>query len=421
MSIQTNVSVEEPAQGITDVLPTGTALCGGQYTVKSFINSGGFGVTYLALDSLNRHVVIKECYPNAMCCRAGRTVRLRSHNLETDFSQVVEQFQKEARALARLQHPNIVGVHQIFEDNGTAYIALDLVSGRDLFDIMDQHSDYLTPQVIQSIVQVLLEALEYVHENGILHRDISPDNILIDPSGAPVLIDFGASRQGVPPSSRILTRVHSVKDGYSPQEFYFDGTAQSQSSDLYALAATVVHLITRAPPPNSSTRLSSITEGKADPYVPLRGRFPDFDPGFLSCVDTCMALFAKDRIQTAREWRDAISGKGAIEVTPALGDSDFEKTIAELVQSNRRALAEDAARTVAETPEPVDEVDEIEAARLAAEHEYWAILKEDPRKLARKTRKRTQPAPRETTRARRSFASLLGWAKGPHGASEGGL
>ncbi|MEM7438057.1 MAG: serine/threonine-protein kinase [Pseudomonadota bacterium] len=415
MSYQSKKSLYEPDQGVLDALSPGTVLCSGQYTIKSYINSGGFGVTYLALDSLNRQVVIKECYPNAICCRSGQTVRLRSHNLETDFSDVVEQFQKEARALARLQHPNIVGVHQIFEDNGTAYIALDLVPGMNLFDILVQHTKYLTPAVVQSITRALLEALDYIHENGILHRDISPDNILIDPTGSPVLIDFGASRQGVLPSAKILTRAYSVKDGYSPQEFYFEGMAQSQCSDLYALAATLVHLISETPPPNSSARLAAKTEDNADPYVPLKGRFPDYDAVFLDCIDRCMALSAKDRIQAAREWLNLISSKGAATKKPPAPDTALEKAIADVIQTNLMEFAEGKSKDRTGSEKRIEAAADAYAGH-AAEDEYWAILKEDPPKASRAIRKTQRPASRRSPHPIRSFVSFLGRALQRNGA-----
>ena len=102
MTYQSQIPVSHPAEALGDGLPPGTTLCNGQYTVDTYLNSGGFGITYLARDSLGRRVVIKECFPNAICCRRGEDVRLRSQSYDMDFTRAVELFQKEARALAQL-------------------------------------------------------------------------------------------------------------------------------------------------------------------------------------------------------------------------------------------------------------------------------------------------------------------------------
>ena len=367
------------ANAYGDELPPGTQLCYGQYVVEKYLNSGGFGVTYLARDSLNRKVVIKECYPNAMCCRAGDLVRLRSQSYETDFVRVVELFEKEARALAHLSHPNVVGVHQIFKDNGTAYMALDYVEGMDLLDVVEKTPEVLQPARVVALLKALLKALTYVHSNGILHRDISPDNILLDHSMTPVLIDFGAAREGATRASRILSRVHTVKDGYSPQEFYVAGSNQSPSSDLYALAATFYHLLTGAPPTNSNLRLAAVAENRPDPFVPLRGRCPDYEPSFLGAIDTCLNLFSRDRLESAAAWAEAIEAGPVHPSGPKQDEAEIEDVVAQLVTEHRKIMAARAsAPAESKTPEPAKAEVDPEDPKRAAEREYWAILSEDP-------------------------------------------
>lgn len=387
MRDQSNIQLAPFAGAVGDELAPGTELCGGQYTIEKYLNCGGFGITYLARDSLGRKLVIKECFPNAICCRTEATVRLRSHNYETDFSQAVDLFKKEARALAALDHPNIVGVHQIFEANGTAYMALDFVEGLDLLDLSHKHPELRSPAAVSELATILLEALAYVHRSGILHRDISPDNILLDTSGTPVLIDFGAARQGATMASRILSRVYTVKDGYSPQEFYFAGSAQSAASDLYALAATFVHLIDGSPPPNSSLRLAAVAEDRADPYVPLSGRFAGYDPVLLASIDRCMSLFARDRLPTAEAWLAVLRGAAPLGglggsvvapvAQPMVLDTQTTAAIAALVEENHRQVAQaQAARQIA--PREDLALRAREDARREEERDYWAILNEDP-------------------------------------------
>jgi serine/threonine protein kinase len=290
-----------------DDLKPGTQLLGGQYTILGFLNSGGFGITYLAKDSLGRTVVIKECFPNALCRRSASVVRARSRKHTGDFSGFVQSFMEEARNLAQLVHPNIVGVHQVFEDNDTAYMAIDFISGRDLQDILESTDQAFTPAEVIVLLKKLLSAVEFVHEAGILHRDISPDNIMIDQTGNPILIDFGAAGEQMVQATRVLTGRRVVKDGYSPQELYLVGAEQGPSSDLYALAATFAHVISGKAPPESQRRLAMIAEGSPDPHVPLAGRFQGYPPGFLEAIDKAMKVMPRDRIQSASDWLELIA------------------------------------------------------------------------------------------------------------------
>jgi hypothetical protein len=291
-----------------DELKPGTKLMHGQYTIESFLNAGGFGITYLARDSLDRKIVIKECFPGAFCRRSRYIVQARSRAHQNELKSIVRLFVQEARSLSKLDHPNIVGVHQVFEDNDTAYMALDFVEGRDLLDTIEDPNHGLTPVQIKSILKEVLGAVGFIHEQGILHRDISPDNILINQDFHPVLIDFGAAREEATKQSRVLSALRVVKDGYSPQEFYIAGSDQSPSSDLYALAASFHHLIADDVPPNSQARLAAIASGDADPYKPLAGRFPAYEDDFLAAVDKALAVLPKDRVQSAQEWIEMMDG-----------------------------------------------------------------------------------------------------------------
>jgi len=289
-----------------DDLKPGTQLLGGHYTIIGFLNSGGFGITYLAKDSLDRTVVIKECFPNTLCRRSTSFVRARSRKHQGDFRGFVDSFLAEAKSLARLVHPNIVGVHQVFEDNDTAYMAIDFIDGRDLHDILDSTDQAFTPEQVVGLLKKMLSAVEFIHQVGILHRDISPDNILIDKAGNPILIDFGAASEQVARATRVLTGRRVIKEGYSPQEFYLTGAEQSPASDLYSLGATFHHVITGQAPPESQRRLARVAEGEPDPYVPLAGRIAGYPRGFLEAIDKAVRVMPRDRIQSAGDWLDWI-------------------------------------------------------------------------------------------------------------------
>ena len=289
-------------------LADNTTLLNAEFTITGRLSHGGFGITYLAKDnSLSRSVVIKECFPEAFVSRRNNSsVMVRSHGHEDQYRSIVKMFMREARSIAKLRHPNIVGVHRVFEDNHTAYMALDLIDGHDLQEIMEDPDRDLTPTQIKDILFKILDAIELVHAHDLLHRDISPDNILLDKWGNPVLIDFGAAREEASKKTRTISTVMVVKDGYSPQEFYFAGSKQNASSDLYALAATFYHLISGEAPTNSQARVSEIAMKNPDPCMPLTGSFPEFDDLFLAAIDKAMAISPADRIQSAREWVEMI-------------------------------------------------------------------------------------------------------------------
>ncbi|MEP5761022.1 MAG: serine/threonine-protein kinase [Litoreibacter sp.] len=337
-----------------DCLQPGTQLMDGQYTVSRFLSSGGFGITYLAKDSLNREVVIKECYADAFCIRRGLEVFTRTPDHAADFTNFRNSFMREAHSIAKLKHPNIVGVHHVFEANNTAYMALDLVQGRDLIQIIDDPYAAPEPRVINSILIKLLDAIDTVHEQDMLHRDISPDNILLGENDEPVLIDFGNAREEVSKKSRAMSAMLVVKDGYSPQEFYIAGSKQVECSDLYALAATFFHFITGEAPPNSQVRLLAKGRSEPDPYVPLNGRILGYSPIFLETIDLAMELFPADRIQTAKDWMARIdtTKRREIAINKAKSNDGIEQTIHDLLQNTQEVVRVKQDTTTA-GPRPV--------------------------------------------------------------------
>lgn len=361
--------------GPDERLAPGTLLLNGQYRIERYLSSGGFGITYLAKDSLERTVVIKECFPAAFCARVNKTVQARSRGCAEDFRSFVRLFVREARRLAKLDHPNVVGVHQVFEDNETAYMALDLVDGEDLLDRIEGDAPPMPPAEVKRILLKVLDAVQMVHEHDMLHRDISPDNILIDREGNPVLIDFGAAREEASKKTRTQSAVLVVKDGYSPQEFYIAGSQQTPCSDLYALGATFFHLITGQAPPSSQSRLAAIASKQPDPYVPLAGRVAGYEPEFLTAIDTAMNVFASDRIATAADWALRIDAERRKRhaLDAAKSDAHLEQTLSALVQTERKQAVRQARtaripapRAVADTakaPRPQPRAPQIVAPR----------------------------------------------------------
>ncbi len=308
-------------------LPKGTRLQSDGYRIVDHIGGGGFGLTYLAEDRMGRRVVLKECFPSNICHRASEAVRVHTRSQQEDFGKLVKVFMNEARQLASLKHPNVVTVHHFFEENGTAYMALEYIKGRDLAQLIEDRDGVLPSELVVDIAERMIDALGHVHQKGILHRDVAPDNVIVDTDGAPILVDFGAARSEVARSvTRLLSdQLRAVKDGYSPQEFYIPGSPQGPESDLYSLGATLYHAITGAPPVDAYTRMLALGHKTEDPYRPLAGRFPNYSESFLAAVDRALAVFGKDRFSGTDEWAAALSPGRAkprlLLLTPSTADA----------------------------------------------------------------------------------------------------
>lgn len=324
---------------LIDELQPGAKLLKGQYTITRYLNSGGFGITYLAKDSLDRDVVIKECFPSSVCRRSKVMVAARSRAHTAELRSVIQLFVREARNLAKIVHPNIVSVHNVFEDNGTAYMALDYIDGLDLQQIIDGEGERLTPEQIVEITSKLIKAVGFIHDHDMLHRDISPDNVLIAKTGEPILIDFGAAREKASQTNRAMSALRVVKDGYSPQEFYIAGSEQGPWSDLYALGATLYHLISDEAPVNGQARLGALAEDRPDPYVKLAGRYAGYPVGFLEAIDKAMSTLPKQRLQSAREWLAMFEGNGPAAVMLSEPNTFKDDAVLQVVNDFQRQSA----------------------------------------------------------------------------------
>lgn len=344
-------------------LPSGFKLLQGQYQIERPLISGGFGITYLARDSLERRVVLKECFPAGLCRRAGTEVEPSAPEHAKSCRNVLRAFLREAHLLARARHPAIVGVHQVFKENQTAYIAMEFIDGLDLLTIREEQPERLTGPVLRQILDQSLEALDCLHRLGVLHRDISPDNILLGKDGTVTLIDFGAACGSTPDDGTALPMLLAVKDGYSAHELYSPDLPQRPACDLYALGATLYYLITGAPPASSQQRLAALMGGTPDPCRPLLGGPWTADPALLATVDMAMSVLPAERFQSARDWADALAEEdapqdGAIpqaDTAAAVSAGDggsLVTAIAELVAKTNGSLTPRLPRSARQTQTP---------------------------------------------------------------------
>ncbi|MFN9113508.1 MAG: serine/threonine protein kinase, partial [Bacteroidota bacterium] len=226
-------------------LPVGTILHG-RYRIESVIGQGGFGITYKAHDpGLNHWVCIKELFPSGLCVRGPENTVVFQGKEALDFPGFRKRFIREAQELARFRHPNIVRVSEVFEANQTAYFVMDFVEGETLRDLVLREGR-LKPEQALPLMHSLLDAVETVHNAGMLHRDIKPDNVLVEPSGKVVLIDFGSAKSFE--DGRTLSQTAILTPGYAPLEQYSDTATRGPFTDIYALGATFYFMLTGRKP-----------------------------------------------------------------------------------------------------------------------------------------------------------------------------
>ena len=278
-------------------LPVGTVLEG--YVIRDVLGLGGFGITYLAEDeTLGKQFAIKEHFPRDYAERDGVTVRpTRSGAQIYDWSH--QRFLEEARRLARFKHPAIVDVARVFTSHGTTYIVLAYEKGQTFADWIEGLGRPPSQGELDRILPPLLDALEIVHGAGLMHRDISPDNIMIRENGTPVLLDFGAAREALGRRSRNMSAI--VKPGYSPHEQYSsDAKVQGPWSDIYALAGTLYYAIKGEPPHESPRRM---LDDDMQPLATSLATAASYRPTFLAAIDAGLKVQPRLRPQSIAAWR----------------------------------------------------------------------------------------------------------------------
>ncbi|MEZ5775278.1 MAG: serine/threonine-protein kinase, partial [Hyphomicrobiaceae bacterium] len=287
-------------------LPNGTVLAG-DYRVRRVLGAGGFGITYFAEElSLSRGVAIKEYFPSDFAARESTLmVRSKSTTHEEDYRWGLDRFIEEAKTLAKFEHPNIARVYRYFRQNNTGYMVLQFEEGRSFKSWFDALGRPPTQAELEQIVSPLLDALELIHGQDFLHRDIAPDNIIIRADGSPVLIDFGSARGEVAQHSRTVSAL--VKPGYSPFEQYaVTGKQQGPWTDIYALGATLYHAVTGARPVDSPTRMTA--DDLKSAVTAAKGTYR---PEFLKAIDRALALRIEGRPQSIAEWRRELMARPA--------------------------------------------------------------------------------------------------------------
>jgi len=247
----------ELSQNETDRLPVGTTLRG-RYQIGKTLGQGGFGITYIGWDTLLDHpVAIKEYFPRGIVMRDS-SLNTKVHcytNVREEYEKSKARFLREAKTLAKFMHiPEIVEVKDFFEENDTAYIVMEYVDGINIHQYMKTQGGQLGVQQTLTLLKPVMEALIQVHKGNIIHRDISPDNIMILDGGRTKLLDFGAVREVENPDAKGMLSQSTqtiLKRGFAPVEQYRSRGSLGPWTDVYALCATIYCCITGEVPPES--------------------------------------------------------------------------------------------------------------------------------------------------------------------------
>ncbi len=271
-------------------------LLHGKYLIGAMLGQGGFGITYVGLDTvLDSKIAIKEFYPMTQASRNNGV----SNNLTWSMSPIANQdpragregFLREARKMAKVSDISaVVHVHDTFEENNTAYIVMEFVEGETLKDRLIR-TGFMSMRETVNLLRPVIAALDNVHRQGLIHRDISPDNIMIQNNGRVRILDLGAAKE-LDTGSQMTSQL-VAKKGFSPVEQYASGTGKTgPASDVYSMCVTIYVCVTGKMPPDSLDRID------VDPLT-----FPSdrFTPAEAAVLAHGMAVLKDKRIQTMNE------------------------------------------------------------------------------------------------------------------------
>lgn len=282
------------------ILSPGATLQNGKYSIVSMLGQGGFGITYLAdQKSLNRKVAIKEFYMKEFCNRDATTssVTVSATGGNETVGKFREKFLKEAYNLAKLTHPNIVRIIDVFEENNTAYYVMEYADGGSLADKV-KSMGYLPEPLATRLICEVASALAYIHKRHMTHLDVKPGNIMLGEDDRAVLIDFGLSKQyDNSTGNQTSTTPVGISEGYAPMEQYMQsGVGEfSPETDIYALGATYYKLLTGKTPP-----CANIINDAGVPVADLRAR--GVSNSAVNAITKAMEPRKRDRFSDADEF-----------------------------------------------------------------------------------------------------------------------
>ena len=342
-------------------LRKGTRLIG-RYTIEGVLGQGGFGITYLGMDELHeKPVAIKEFFPQGIVTRNIEyqdTVTVTFVGEKDNYEKGKERFLKEARTMAKFsKDKGIVKALDFFEINNTAYIVMEYLEGVTLKQYLAENKRIDAEDLVELLVP-LIEALDEIHSQGLIHRDISPDNIMVLPDGRIKLMDFGAARDYTEFGEKSLSIV--LKPGYAPPEQYQTHGVQGPWTDIYALCATMYKCITGENPPDAIDRL-------VDDYLKKISAFGiPVLPQIEEAIIKGMSVAAKDRYQNVGDFCENLYGGYEENSEPEAEESQAEPVVAEAnVETKMDMLTEETPQSKYPTTEAVQEREKLISKELS--------------------------------------------------------
>ncbi len=296
-------------------LPEGT-ITGGRYRLDKVLGVGGYGITYKGMDTrLDKVVAVKEYYPSFWVSRyADRSKEVNCMREAWEaYEKGMERFLEEAKTLASLSDiPEVVRVSDFYEENNTAYLIMDFLDGQNLKQMADGFGGRIPPEVLIPVLEPLIKALGKIHKKGLIHRDISPDNIMMLEDGTTKLIDFGNARDTTNNKSMTL----AMKQGFAAPEQY-KSRGQGTFTDVYGICATMYYCMTGKLPPQAMERLTGT------PFPTPSELGVVINPMWEQTIMEGLDLFVQKRIQTMDELWDKLYGNRLAEQTQNI-ESEFE-------------------------------------------------------------------------------------------------
>ena len=344
-------------------LRKGTRLIG-RYTIEGVLGQGGFGITYLGMDELHKKkVAIKEFFPQGIVTRNIEyedTVTVTLVGEKENYDKGKERFLKEAQTMAMFsKDKGIVKALDFFEINNTAYIVMEYLEGVTLKQYLRENKRIDAEDLVELLVP-LIEALDEIHSQGLIHRDISPDNIMVLPDGRIKLMDFGAARDYTEFGEKSLSIV--LKPGYAPPEQYQTHGVQGPWTDIYALCATMYKCITGENPPDAIDRL-------VDDHLKKISAFGfTVSPQIEEAIIKGMSVAAKDRYQNVGDFCEDLYGGYEERSVPEAegGQSQVEPESAEQnVETKADMLKDENTQSKYSTTESVLENEDLISKELS--------------------------------------------------------